>query len=180
MSNASRRRVLGARIVSATIVATAAAATLVPAAAGARGGAHAAAVPSCKPAQLVDWLDTNPDGTAGTIYYQLKFTNYGSTCTLHGYPGVSAVSLAGRQLGAPARRVKHVKIRTQTLSQGRTVSATVGIEEVGEFGVGTCHARPAGGIRVFAPNASSATVIPFPFSACSAKGVSTMTIRPVK
>jgi hypothetical protein len=180
MSHAPSRRVPGARIVSAAVTAVAAVAVLVPAAAGARSGAHAAATPSCKPSQLVTWLDTEPDGTAGTIFYKVKFTNFGSTCTLHGYPGVSAVSLSGHQLGAPARRVKGVKIKTQRLTQGRTVAAVIGIEEVGAIPVNTCHARPAAGIRVFAPNAATATVIPFPFSACSAKGTSSMVVRPVR
>ena len=179
MSHATRRRVPGARLIPAAL-ATAAVAALMPGVAAARGVAHAAAAPSCRASQLVDWLNTTPDGTAGTIYYQLKFTNFGGTCTLRGYPGVSAVSLAGHQLGSPAHRVKGVKVRTMTLHQGRTVSAALGIEEVGAIPVGRCHARPAAGIRVFAPNTSRATVIPFPYSACSATGTSSMVIRPVK
>jgi hypothetical protein len=180
MSQARSRRALGARIVPAALAATAAAAAAIPAVAAAHTGAHAARVPSCKASQLVNWLDTDPNGTAGTIYYQLKFTNFGGTCTLRGYPGVSAVSLGGHQLGAPARRVKGVKVKTVTLHQGRTVSAALGIEEVGAIPVGRCHARPAAGIRVFAPNTSTAPIIPFPYSACSAKGASSMVIRPVR
>jgi hypothetical protein len=92
---------------------------------------------------------------------------------------VSAVSLSGHQLGNAARRVKGLKIRTLALHQGRTISAAVGIGEVGAIPVWKCHAAPAAGLRVFAPNASAATVIPFPFSACSGKGVTSLTIRPV-
>jgi len=49
-------------------------------------------------------MDTQGDGAAGSVYYTLQFTNLsGHACTLRGYPGVSAVSLSGHQLGAPAR-----------------------------------------------------------------------------
>jgi hypothetical protein len=179
MSHTPRRRVRGARIVSAAAAATVAAAVLVPSAAGAHGKAHAAAAPACKAQQLVNWLDTNANGTAGTIFYELRFTNLGRTCTLRGYPGVSAVSLSGHQLGKPARRTKGLKVRTVTVKQDKTVRAALGIEEAGAIPVAKCHATWAAGLRVFAPNAASATVIPFPFQTCSAK-VSSLAIRPVR
>jgi hypothetical protein len=175
-----RRRLRRVGIVSTAVAVTAATAVSVPAVAGAHGRARAATAPSCRAQQLVNWLDTDADGTAGTIFFQLKFTNLGGTCTLRGYPGVSAVSLSGHQLGDAARRVKGRKLRTMTVHQRRTVAAAVGIEEVGAIPVSSCHAAPAAGLRVFAPNAAAATVIPFPFSACSGKGVSSLTIQPVR
>ena len=76
------------------------------AAALALGGAAApadAAVPACKTAQLVTWLNTQSNGAAGTIYYTLNFTNVGATCTVRGYPGVSAVGRAGKGAGQGGR-----------------------------------------------------------------------------
>ena len=179
MSHTSHRRALGARLISAAVAATVAAVVLVPSIAGAHGRAHAAATPACRAQQLVNWLDTNANGTAGTIYYELQFTNIGRTCTLRGYPGVSAVSLSGHQLGKPARRVTGLKIRTVKVRQGRTVRAAVGFEETGAIPVSRCHPAPAGGLRVFAPNAGTATVIPFPVKVCTT-GTSSMVIRPVR
>ena len=179
MSQVPRRRVPGARIVSAAAAASAALALFVPAGAGARGTAHAAATPSCSSSQLVNWLNTNANGTLGTIFYELQFTNLGGTCTLHGYPGVSAVSLSGHQLGSPARRVTGIKLKTITVKRGATVKAALGIEDTGAFSKAQCKPVTAAGLRVFAPNGSSARVIPFPFSTCSASGSGSLTIRPV-
>lgn len=179
MSHPSRRRASGARLISAAVAATAAAVVLVPSIAGAHGRAHAAAAPACKAQQLVNWLNTNANGTAGTIFYELQFTNVGPKCTLRGYPGVSAVSLSGHQIGKPARRTKGLKIKTVTVRTGKTVRAAVGIEDTGAFSVSKCHPAQAAGFRVFAPNAASATVIPFPFSVCST-GQSSLAVRPVR
>src|SRR5262249_18751428 len=131
MSHAAHRRALGARFISAAVAVGAAAVVLIPSAAGARGRAHAAATPACKSQQLVNWLNTTANGTAGTIYYELQFTNVGPTCTLRGYPGVSAVSLSGHQLGKPARRVTGLTVKTVKVRQGRTARAAVGFEETG-------------------------------------------------
>jgi hypothetical protein len=179
MSQVPRRRVPATRIVSAAVAASAAAALSVPAAASARGTAHAAATPACLSSQLVNWLDTNANGTLGTIFYELQFTNLGGTCTLHGYPGVSAVSLSGRRIGSPARRVTGIKRKTIAIKRGATVKAALGIEDTGAFSTSQCKAVTAAGLRVFAPNTTGSTVIPFPFSTCSASGSSSLTIRPI-
>jgi Protein of unknown function (DUF4232) len=179
MSQVPRHRVPATRIVSAAVAASAALALLVPAAAGAHRVAHAAATPQCKASQVVNWLDTDANGTLGTIFYELQFTNLGGTCTLHGYPGVSAVSLSGHQIGSPARRVTGIKLKTITVKRGATVKAALGIEDTGAFSASQCKPVTAAGLRVFAPNGSSAQVTPFPFSVCSAGGSSSLTIRPV-
>lgn len=45
------------------------------------------------------------DAGAGNIHYSLVFTNTsGKSCTLSGYPGVSALAGDGQQIGAPATR----------------------------------------------------------------------------
>jgi Protein of unknown function (DUF4232) len=89
------------------VAAIACAAALMPAAAFAAASArnHApASVPGCATSGLVVWLNVPPGNDyAGGAYYYLEFTNQsGHTCTLSGYPGVSAVSLNGSRLGSPA------------------------------------------------------------------------------
>jgi hypothetical protein len=179
MSRMSHRRLLGARIISAAVLATATAAVLIPGVAGAHATARAAAVPACKASQLVDWLDTTPNGTAGTTYFELQLTNFGVACTLRGYPGVSAVSLSGHQLGRAASRVSGTAVKTVTVRRGGTVKATVGVVDTGAIPRFQCQPVTAVGIRVFAPNASTASVIPFPLGVCSATGAGSLTIRPV-
>jgi hypothetical protein len=179
VSHSPRRRIPGARIASAAVVAVSALAILVPSSAGAHRVAHAAAQPACASSQLVNWLNTTSNGTAGTIFYELQFTNLGNTCTLRGYPGVSAVSLSGHQLGKPASRVTGIQLKTLTLKRGATVKAAVGIVDTGAFSSSQCKPVTAAGLRVIAPNTTGSTVIPFPFSACSASGARSLTIRPV-
>src|SRR5271156_6250382 len=54
----------------------------------------AASVPRCSASDLGVWLAVDQgNGTAGTSYYPLEFTNLSHhTCYLYGYPGVSALS----------------------------------------------------------------------------------------
>ena len=44
-------------------------------------------------------------GTAGSVFYKVRFTDLsGHTCTLMGFPKVSAVNLVGKQIGAAAQQ----------------------------------------------------------------------------
>jgi hypothetical protein len=145
-----------------------------------------AAVPACKTAGLVTWLNTQSNGAAGTIFYTLNFTNVGAKCTLHGYPGVSAVGRAGRRLGTAAGRnsvkpVKTVTLNAPNASHGTFSSAhaTLGIVDTGVFSAGVCAPTIASGLRVFAPNQKSATFIPFPFGACAHSGPKFLNISAV-
>ena len=64
----------------------------------------ATAIPQCTGGLgLGAWVAVSQgNGAAGTIYYPLEFTNTsGHACSLFGYPGVSAISRSGQQLGSP-------------------------------------------------------------------------------
>ena len=69
------------------------------------------------------------DGTAGTTYHPLIFTNAGGrACTLRGYPGVSSVTGPhGRQVGAAAARdpvtFARVRLRAARRHRERAVRA---------------------------------------------------------
>ncbi len=143
---------------------------LIPAAASTAHAASAAA-PPCATRSLVVWLDAQGNGAAGSTYYRLRFTNLGGQrCTLRGYPGVSAVDLAGRQLGTAARRNPQTPVRTVTVAPGQTVHAVLQINDVSVFPAATCRPVRAAGLRVFPPNTTQSKVVPFPFRACSRTG----------
>jgi hypothetical protein len=144
-----------------------------------------AAVKQCQTANLVTWLNTDANGTAGTIFYTLNFTNLGPKCTLRGYPGVSAVGRSGNQLGAAATR-NTKKVRTITLNAPNTANktlstahATVGIVDVGNFPSSACGATAANGLRVFPPNQKASSFIPYPFGACTKTGAKFLRITPI-
>jgi Protein of unknown function (DUF4232) len=166
------------------VTAIACAAALAPAAAFAATSAspHAtASVPSCATSRLVVWLNVPPGNDyAGGAYYYLEFTNQsGHTCTLRGYPGVSAVSLNGSQLGSPAGWGSPATT-TVTLASGATASSKLQIADTGNFGT-QCFVHPpapghpgilptAAGLRVYPPNQTASKVVPYPLRACAHTG----------
>lgn len=161
------KRPIGARALGVA-AALASVAALGTAVSPASGSAVTASTPACRSAGLVTWLNTSPNGTAGTNYYTLNFTNLsGSTCTLRGYPGVSGINLKGRQLGRAATRNTGTKVRTITLRNGGTARANLGIVVAGNFPSSSCRPVTAAGLKVFAPNQSAGKTVPFPFAACS-------------
>jgi hypothetical protein len=166
-----------------SVAAIACAAVLAPAAAFAATSAsgHATgSVPRCETSGLVVWLNVPPGNDyAGGAYYYLEFTNQsGHTCTLRGYPGVSAVSLDGRQLGSAAGWGAPAT-KTVTLANGATASSKLQIADTGVFG--TCsvkklapgHPGPlptAAGLRVYPPNQTASKMVPYPLRACAHTG----------
>jgi hypothetical protein len=135
----------------------------------------AQSAPACTATQTAVWLGDGPGGgTAGTYYYPLEFSNVGThTCTLYGYPGVSAYTSAMRQLGQPANR-NGVPHHVVTLAPGGTAHALLGIHDWGAI----CSKQvPASGLRVYAPGQRSSHEIDWSFGACAQRGV--LTVGPV-
>ncbi len=83
---------------------------------------------------------------------------------------VSAVSLAGRQIGRPASRLTNGRVRTVTVGVGKTVNADVGFFDADAIPRSHCRPVLAAGLRVFAPNTSTAKFVPFPSTVCSRGG----------
>ncbi len=164
-----------------TVAATVAALSLAGGPAGAATRASAAATPACQTGGLVVWINTQGNGTAGTIFYTLNFTNLsGHPCVLRGFPGVSAVNLRGGMLGRAARRDTGQTVRSVTLTNGHTAHAVLGIVDIGALPTTSCPPTTAAGLRVFPPNQKASKVIPFPFPACGrAGGPAFLRVRPV-
>jgi hypothetical protein len=140
-----------------------------------------AATPTCQTQGLVVWINTQGNGTAGTIFYTLNFTNLsGHPCMLRGFPGVSAVNLHGGTLGRAASRDSGQTVKTVTLTNGHTAHAVLGIVDIGALSPSMCPPTTAAGLRVFPPNQSASKVVPFPFPACGRTGgPAFLRIRPV-
>jgi uncharacterized protein DUF4232 len=127
-------------------------------------------------------MNTQGDGAAGSIYYTLQFTNLsGHACTLRGYPGVSAVSLKGRQLGSPARWGTS-PATTVTLAGGATGYAVLQYSDVVTSGSGPqpCDAVTAAGLRVYPPDQTASKIVPFPLTACTRSGLAYLGVAPVQ
>ena len=131
----------------------------------------AAAAPRCRTGALTDWIGLPGDRTAGSTYYMLEISNTsGATCSLFGFPGVSAVSAGGHQLGRAARRSSGWSELPLTLKPLATVHVVLQITDVRNFAASACHPATAVGLRVFAPGAYTSRVVPFTFRTCALRG----------
>jgi hypothetical protein len=162
-----------ARRIAAAVALTGTAILLPTVALASSGGASAApAAPAarCPAGHLTAWLGIPGDGAAGSTFYQLEISNVSrTTCTLFGYPGVSAVN--GRnQLGSAAGRDNSHAKRLVTLAPGATAHVILRIVDVGNFSPSACHPKTAFNLRVFPPGAFTSLDVPFTFQACSKRG----------
>ncbi len=177
-SNRPLRR--SATLCVAAAAVTAALAGAVSSADGSAVPAGVASVPSCQTAGLAVGLHARGNA-AGSAYYALEFTNHsGHSCSLRGYPGVSAVSRGGRQLGRAASRDNGPKTNTVTLRQGGTANATLRIVSASNFSQSACRQVKAAGLRVFPPNQRASKTVRFRFPACTRPSVKYLTVQAVR
>jgi hypothetical protein len=131
-------------------------------------------VPGCGAASTQVWLGLPGDGTAGAVFYQLEISNVGhSTCSLFGYPGVSAVNGNGRQVGLPA---SHSGVRhTVILRPGATSHVVLAVGDAGAF---CAHPVQAAQLRVFPPNQTHSQLVELRVQVCPHRV--TMHVLPVR
>jgi Protein of unknown function (DUF4232) len=170
---------LGAAVALAAL-ATAGVGTVSASAASGSAGAISPKVAGCTSSQLTSWLGIPGNGTAGSTYYELQISNIGTTtCSLYGYPGVSAVAAGGAQLGSPAAWDHGFTPSTVVLAPNATSHVVLRITDVANFG-SACTGANAVGLRVYPPNQTVSDSIPLSFRACSNTGVIYLTVRPVE
>jgi Protein of unknown function (DUF4232) len=174
----------------ATVTAATAAAVLVPAIALAASGSpvaasHTTAARSqavagrCQSGFLTDWIGLPGDAKAGSTWYMVEISNTSArTCTLYGFPGVSAVGAGGRQLGSQAARVHAWTELPLTLRPHDTVHFVLGIIDTANYPAASCHPATAYGLRVYAPGAYSSKTVPFRFAGCSRRGPAFLQVSP--
>jgi len=162
-----------ARRIAAAAAAVIAALALSTAAYAATSSPASAAIPKCAASDLGVWLAVSQgNGAAGTIYYPLEFTNLsGHTCYLYGYPGVSALSRTGQQLGSPAGWGSRSGARIVNLKPGATAHTVLAYHDAVVYTEPGCDpVSTAANLRVYPPGQRSATEAAFSFEACSHAG----------
>ncbi|MEV0179187.1 DUF4232 domain-containing protein [Streptomyces sp. NPDC050625] len=101
---------------------------------------------------------------AGSIYQPIRFTNTStSKCALRGYPGVSVLDTAHRQIGPAATR-SGSHYGTVTLTPGHSASAIVRTTN-GPIG-GPCL-RTGTYLRIYPPGSYTSTLVPAHWTTCS-------------
>lgn len=152
-----------------------AAATALTALAAIAAAPSQASTPACTSRALDVWLNTQGSQAAGSTYYKLEFTNLSSrACTVRGYPGVSAITTSGRQLGSPAGRNPAHASRIVTIARGGSAVAVLQVTDAHNFPPASCRLVTAAGLRVYAPGATLAKTVSFPFSTCAKAGTVTL------
>jgi hypothetical protein len=139
---------------------------------------HSTPAPACRPEAIAVRLGRS-EGAAGTIYVSIVFTNTGRVrCTLRGFPGVSSVDRAGRQIGSPARWVG-TRVTRVALAPHHSGSAIYGQAQAVNFPISRCHPRSARGLRVYPPNQTRARRLISKHVACSSTRVGDSMVGPV-
>jgi hypothetical protein len=138
--------------------------------------------PECTSADLKIALGSS-NGAAGTIYYNIDFTNTSSgPCFLQGYPGVSLVSAgdgSGTQIGADAKRAAVTPSHQIVLNAGQAANAALGVAEAGNFPASTCKEVTAHWLKVFPPDQTVAAYVALTTQTCSTASVATMHISAI-
>ena len=141
--------------------------------------AATANVPRCTASDLGVWLAVGQgNGAAGTIYYPLEFTNLSHhTCSLFGYPGVSALDHNGHQLGSPASWGSLAGAHPVYLAPGATAHTLLAYHDAAVSTEPGCEpVNSAVFLRVYPPGQRTATFAAFSFEACSHPGPIWMSI----
>jgi hypothetical protein len=117
---------------------------------------------------------------AGSATWTLTFTNAGQApCSLDGYPGVSAISSSGQQIGQPAGRTGRSP-SVVIVQPGQSATADVRIAQAGNFDPSACGTpTAASGFRVYPPGQTAAlSAAASSLSICSGSAVQ-MQVNPV-
>jgi Protein of unknown function (DUF4232) len=126
-------------------------------------------IPRCTPGDLAVWVNANSaDGTAGTTYYHLDYTNISrGWCHLYSWPGVTAANAAGKQLGAAAVRSGIAPAAYVNIAPGGTAHSILGYVDVQISKA--CKPALATHLKVYPPDDSAARDAFFAASVCTDK-----------
>jgi hypothetical protein len=168
------------RLAPAAVAVAICAALVVALSAGSAAAERRVAAP-CTTSNLVIWIPNGKgSGAAGSVYYKVEMTNSGSsTCTLKGFPKVTALDLKGRTLGQPAARESGGGGKTITLAPEASTAFNVRITEAGNYTPSECHPVNASGLSITPPGQSSNRIVPLPFKACAQLAAATISITAV-
>ncbi len=132
---------------------------------------------TCKTADLKVALGAG-EGAAGSQYRPLQITNNGdATCYLFGFPGVSLIDSAGKQVGKAADRDGSQASGKAMLKPGQREQVTLRIVNAANYGDAQCNLTDAAGIRVYPPGEKHSVVVSAKgLTGCASSSVETLTV----
>ncbi len=138
---------------------------------------QAAGLPSCATADLQAKAGL-AQGTAGSVYQVIDFTNIGSAaCTLYGYPGVAlAAGTPVTQVGAAAARSNATAATLVTLQPGATGNALLRITEAENYSASECDPTPTTYLQIYPPNQTTPIYLSYTSTGCASTAVNLLSI----
>jgi hypothetical protein len=130
--------------------------------------ASAAPVKNCAPAQITVTHGA-ADGTAGTTFYPIVFTNTGEACAIFGVPAIQPVAgRAHHAVGPLARSLSMGEMPARhVIAKGQAVSVAVGVIDAGNYTPSTCVMRSANGVEVTLGTFVSSRFVHLPITVCT-------------
>jgi hypothetical protein len=162
-------------------IAPLAATALLAAAVIASPAAEAAPIKPCASSGLVVWAGLEEGGaTAGSVFYRIELTNLsGHTCTVSGFPKVSAVNLSGQTIGGAASHASGQKTKTIKLAPNHAARASLQIVQALNFPEAKCKVTWAAGLRIGVPGGSGSKIAPLAFETCAVASTKTLVVGAV-
>jgi hypothetical protein len=137
------------------------------------------AVAGCTPSDLDIWAGVPGNQGMEQNALQIQVSDISARpCTLDGFPGVSAVSSTGRQLGDAAGKGAG-KLRLITLRYGQTAHFTLDVIDVSIFSPSSCDQVTAAGLSIYAPGDYDSQFVPLELRVCGKPGLQYMTASAV-
>src|SRR5215469_6655015 len=140
-----------------------------------------AAAPGCLTRYLNGTIGSS-QGTAGAVQVVIVFKNLNNVpCTLYGFPGVSlAAGTPVTDVGQPSSENPASARELVTLAPGGYASATLQVENAGNFPASSCMPVATTWMAVIPPNQTVPLYIPYSTTACkgSTKLLSVTAVRP--
>lgn len=119
-------------------------------------------------------------GTAGSIYQVIYFTNLATTpCTLYGYPGVALAGGGTRvnQIGLAAVRTPSIIApHLVTLGHGQSARFVLRIVEAGNYPAGTCQPTATTFLQIYPPNQTTPIYLAYKSTGCASPAVNLLTV----
>jgi hypothetical protein len=120
-------------------------------------------------------------------YYTLEFTNVSArTCSLYGYPEVSAYAgsaVTGTQIGSAATSDPAVRPRPVALAPGATAHSVLRVTGPGQFQPAACARVTAPELRVLLPDQGmrvQPAFVPISLPACSKPGPTFLSVQAIQ
>ena len=120
-------------------------------------------------------------GTAGSVYTTIVFTNTSTaTCTLYGYPGVSLTTgRPGTQIGKAAKENPATPRHLVTLHPQKSANALLRIVDAQNYPASRCGPKNSAYLQVYPPNQTTQVYIRYRTVGC-AKPITLMTVDAVR